>query len=165
MLEWRSAIWKTPATFLIALFATACGDSSPIDLLASEADAAKAMDGGEDSSGKACGTDGDCSPPLPYCDMTRNRCVECLTSSNCTTGVCDPLLHACVECSEASQCHDAHRPICLPDARVCAQCGSDADCFGESSHCEPVTHRCVECLQDGHCADGACNSDFECGGG
>ena len=45
---------------------------------------------------RSCTTDQQCSSPLPRCDRTTNRCVGCLTTSDCAVNlICDPDSSSC----------------------------------------------------------------------
>jgi len=133
-----------------------------------------------------CSSDGQCAPPLPYCDMGGGVCVACLADPNCVdTGRphCDPASHACVQCLDNSQC-GGDVPYCSPTTLRCVQCvaagncasgqtcdtaggtcvavcGSNADCsaFTGRPYCDPVRQFCVQCLGDGNCTADApyCN--------
>lgn len=119
-----------------------------------------------------------CDPQESLCDPSTNRCVQCLSSDDCTDPAaqfCDATSNLCVACSLDADCdHLPDRPACvegncvacsedahcdhLPDRPVCVEnncyaCTSEQfeACPSESPHCFEGDHSCVACLENDHC--------------
>ncbi|MFZ5444854.1 MAG: hypothetical protein ACOZQL_32995 [Myxococcota bacterium] len=112
----------------------------------------------------------DAGRPPVRCDA-RDRCVECLSHTDCSgsTPICDPSLGRCVPCAGSLGCpsgstcnHSTCVPSCTDSSacggftagcvdNVCAMCADDEDC-GAGLHCDHETGRCVACRSDGDCA-------------
>jgi hypothetical protein len=130
---------------------------------------------------RACATDADCvESGLARCDLTRYRCVACISSTDCGEDYrCDSLANRCLPaCDELSDCPqtahgcntrrgvcydcDADREcatsplgkFCAVDGSGCVQCRNDADC--NDALCDPLTGRCVECRDGLDCSSRLC---------
>ncbi len=85
----------------------------------------------------------DCAglPDQPVCDTTINRCVQCLSASDCPADggyVCN---------GEACAAHCT--PIVpIQPGRTCSENG---ECFGPEHLCDTTQHACVQCLQQSDC--------------
>jgi hypothetical protein len=113
---------------------------------------------------------GDCAGQEPACDLTRNRCVECVVGGDtCPLArpVCDPDELRCVECNADDECGTGL--VCFEEAQRCVQCQTDLDCRGSDDDvlCLPGENRCVECVTDADCRLSEpdkpfCSSEREC---
>jgi hypothetical protein len=110
-----------------------------------------------------CREDTDCSGATPYCALETGlgRCVACVTSAQCTQGVCES--GSCIpECDDARPCPSPF-DVCTAELgcgpRSCTASGA---CAMPNSAC--VGSRCVrracqadsECDSGGSCVNGAC---------
>ncbi len=82
---------------------------------------------GEQDCGR-CGNPGECGKQFPWCDLSVNRCVECITSNNCLFRF-GPLYGACsngrcVQCQVDFDCAPGQE--C--DHGWCGSCDHDDDC-------------------------------------
>ena len=135
-----------------------------------------------DGECQECATDADCvGAGSKRCDLTRYRCIECITTSDCAEGFrCDPLGNRCLmACAERSDClatahgcnatrgvcyecdddrecaRSALGPLCALDGSGCVQCRDDDEC--DELLCDPLTGRCVECRDGLDCASRLCD--------
>lgn len=139
------------------------------------------VDGGVESGADApsdplgCAT-GACPLTSLHCEPTTRRCVECVTSNDCTLTslalpTCDTSTHTCVECVTGGDCPSdetcvAQRCVkgctagsgcdseqtCNPTTHACVECTTDAQCDeGSLAHCDGASGRCFECVTDAHC--------------
>lgn len=118
-----------------------------------------------------CRGDADCGAPLAACDLSRNRCAECvLGGDTCPAArpVCDGEQLRCTECLADTDCA-ATNQVCFEEAQRCVQCEVDLDCRGldDDVFCLPGELRCVECVDDADCRASEpdkpfCSSEFEC---
>jgi hypothetical protein len=129
------------------LFCAGCGSNGDSDGVP--------LGGGGTGSGSLtkCSSDGQCSPPTPYCDTSAGFCIECLGDANCDgERVCNLKTHACVECSGDGDC-GGDRPYCHPQEGECVECLASANCGNAEETCDTLTHRCVEsCSTSGDCS-------------
>lgn len=134
-----------------------------------------------DGECRACASDADCAPlGLKRCDLTRYRCIECITTSDCSEGFrCDALGNKCLmacaqrsdcpatahgcnasrgvcyECDEDRECARSESgPLCALDGSGCVACRDHDDC-GDLL-CDTLTGQCVECRDGLDCASGLC---------
>jgi hypothetical protein len=97
------------------------------------------------------------------CDAANNRCVQCLSDSDCasqmTNKTCDlrPGMQGlptgrCIGCIDNSHC--AAGSACIGNTCV-AGCSTDSDCSadggGRTPRCNPTTMVCAQCGSDAHC--------------
>jgi hypothetical protein len=141
-----------------------------------DGDATPGADGGEtgidplDCAQKGC--------PLPslHCEPSTHRCVECVSSIDCTAAssalpTCDTATHTCVECVTGGDCRSDEtcvgnrcvracpsgtgcdsEQICNTKTHACVQCTSDVQCDDEGlPHCDAASGRCFECVADAQC--------------
>jgi hypothetical protein len=91
-----------------------------------------------------CASDADCASDigLPYCDLARNTCVQCLVDNEC------PQI----------------KPRCFTERGTCVLCIDDGDCAAPTPHCDTgATHACYACNVDLDCgASGAKCLQHEC---
>ncbi len=107
-----------------------------------------------------------CPEDKPLWDVKNNRCVVCLSNSDCTdskkpicqvtAGVCQacpadkPLWDGknsrCVQCLVNKDCVDSDKPICQVTAGVCQACPADKPLWDSKNN------RCVQCFADSDCA-------------
>ena len=107
---------------------------------------------GEDGH-TACSSDGDCAPPVPYCDTDSRYCVECLTNTNCGNKVCNLAVHSCQDCQTSGDC-SGHNPYC--SAGSCVECLEPGNCPDAGSTCDTTENKCVVlCTADTECTEGA----------
>lgn len=103
-----------------------------------------------------CATPDDCTADLPKCMTSTGKCVQCLTLTDCTMGVCD-YGGSCRLCGRDFECEQG--TVCNPEAGKCvALCRTDVDCIntGRPSHCRTDGQAgsldgCVACLSNDHC--------------
>jgi Cys-rich repeat protein len=134
------------------------------------------------SGSKDCDSEG-CDPPLT-CDAQSGRCVECLTTSDCTGAnapICDTGRQVCVRCLSDVDC-----PIATPACRLtndaaanlCVQCLTDAQCAAETPACDLNANACTaRCNDSAQCGPAApvcdirrqvcvqCQKDADCSSG
>jgi Cys-rich repeat protein len=131
-----------------------------------------------EAGAQSCGSDAECAPPSPRCELPSGVCVACLEDDDCAAGnvcalpanvcaercipsfcggslpVCDFGTGSCRPCTDDAAC-PAGAPHCLASG-ACVACRQNSDCSadedGEPRFCDPAG-RCVECLDDGHCDD------------
>jgi hypothetical protein len=100
----------------------------------------------------ACALDAQCPNERPHCQLNYglSKCVACVTSAECATGVC--VEGSCTPgCGDDKPCGAALE--CSPELRcVPLSCGDDSGC--------PVNMAC----NAGHCTRKACSSDGTCQG-
>jgi hypothetical protein len=112
----------------------------------------------------------DCGAELPACDLSGNRCAECVVGGDtcpAARSVCDPAVLRCVECNADADC--ATGLVCFEAGQRCVQCETDLDCSGadDDVFCLPGELRCVECVTDDDCLLSEpdrpfCSSEREC---
>lgn len=135
-----------------------------------------------------CAEDADCvAYALPRCDLTRHRCVACVSTADCQPGfACDSLANRCLltcsgegtcpktahgcderrsvcyQCDEDRECaSSALGHLCASDGSGCVQCRKDADC--PNQHCDQLSGRCVECRDGRDCTSLLCDpATFTC---
>jgi hypothetical protein len=125
-------------------------------------------------AGSPCTEDRQCSGGV--CDLGRQRCVECLQSSQCDPGetclgarcvnapscttsrtcpgqVCSDTLRVCVDCETNADCgaRVCVRNVCVDPPRACT---SDRECSALGQVCDLTRRVCVECADDGDCTAG-----------
>jgi hypothetical protein len=108
-----------------------------------------------------CTTPEHCDDKHPYCAVPSGTCVECLTSADCSVGVCDPGDRRCVECVADEDCPDGT----CDDKGVChAPCQDDDDCPKAAARCSLAERLCVQCLADPDCdpMHPVCGPDGKC---
>jgi Cys-rich repeat protein len=126
-------------------------------------------------------TDGDAGGPdcrtvgcdgTQICNPATRRCVECLSSVDCTNAVasgdagtgavCDLQKHSCVTCLTDVDCTGTNK-VCKSDSNECVQCTRDAQCGGNTPVCDLGTNECsTRCTDATQCAGGnkpVCNID------
>jgi hypothetical protein len=129
------------------------------------------LDGGDGPDCRTVGCDG-----TLVCNTATRRCVECLSSVDCTaalasgdagTGaVCDLQEHSCVQCLQDVDCTGT-KNVCktnaASDRNECVQCTRDAQCGGNTPVCDLGTNECsTRCTDTAQCAGGnkpVCNID------
>ena len=130
---------------------------------------------GEAGSAGAQPCDGACSGATPACEITTNRCVECVDQSTCKSSqtACNTTAHRCVECLDKSTCSTA-KPACDTATNACVECTDNPDCKDSAKAlCDKTAERCVACLQQSDCklatasacnagTCAACTKDAEC---
>ena len=107
-----------------------------------------------------------CPEDKPLWDVKNNRCVVCLSNSDCTdvkkpvcqvtAGVCqacpadkplwDNKNNRCVQCLVNKDCVDPDKPVCQVTAGVCQACPADKPLWDNKNN------RCVQCFADSDCA-------------
>ena len=106
-----------------------------------------------------CQGDSDCPIVRPHCvkDVgVPNVCTQCISSSDCTEGVCEGMSHTCLAvCQTDSNCSDSStycstRKRCEPKA-----CATSAECPA-GSMCQASGCRHIACTQDAECNGGYC---------
>ncbi len=134
-----------------------------------------------------CASDADCvTAGLPRCQLTRRRCVACVTTADCDVGfACDALANRCLKkCKADTDCKDQHGcdegrlvcyhcdedrecdssplgSLCASDGSGCVQCRKDADC--PNQHCDQLVGRCVDCRDGLDCPTRLCSpTSFTC---
>jgi hypothetical protein len=112
------------------------------------------------------------SAGTPYCETGANKCVECLTSTNCSGAkpICSNNL--CGACKSNDEClaRDAATKICATSgsaAGSCVACTSNSHCGGSTPVCDTANNSCRACAADSECAGigpGVCmkHQDFRC---
>lgn len=111
-------------------------------------------DTGGTSGEVECRASGECARPYPYCVTALGRCVECLSSVNCSgtgTPYCSAA-HSCVACLNDGQCK-SKTPYC-DDAGTCVECLSAENCGVAGWTCDRDAHRCAP----------NCHSNDDCSG-
>lgn len=112
-----------------------------------------------------CVLDEDCTESLPHCvyvDGVGPSCVECVSTSDCETGVCSQ--NTCiVGCTSDDECSDPATG-CLSSARCGPMpCAMDDECPDNTS-CSDQTCRRRACSEDadceGVCVNGVCHERF-----
>ena len=121
-----------------------------------------------------CLSDAGCNSGLVCTSNTNtsHTCVECLTNSDCPTGVCNTNTNLCATCAQNSDCSSGE--VCDTTNGNCVACLSTADC--SSGVCDTSSNTCVECLANSDCSAGQlcntasntcvlCLSDSDCSAG
>jgi Cys-rich repeat protein len=88
----------------------------------------------------SCSTSLDCYPLFPHCDLSLNRCQECLSDSDCGMRF-GPLFGAC----SAGRCVQCRTDLDCPERKCehgwCGHCQENWDCQDglvcEQDHCVP----------------------------
>ena len=107
----------------------------------------------------ACTGDESCAGQAlqPRCLVDAQRCVGCLSESDCSSGRTCSVLNTCVPvddgCDSNAECPDAFAAVCDLDARRCVACLADADCAGDQV-CG-IDRRC-------HAPYAGCGADADC---
>jgi hypothetical protein len=172
--HWRIVIWSSktgmssrvraaPALVLLlgAAPVPACSsDPHTIALLGEPV-----VDGGNPSKREptGCTSNADCAGSRPFCNQSDNKCVECLSATQCPTDRprCAGETHTCEPpCTSPSDCVGIDRPICAATG-VCVQCTADTDCQGTpgTPHCNIRNGLCVECNVNADCGRAICIDD------
>jgi len=144
-----------------ALWATvpACSTEANTITLLAESDGGSKTPEPEPTS---CSGDGDCSRSLPFCNMGEQKCVECLSATECPAGHrCAAETHTCEPpCSSPNDCAGIDRPVCSATG-VCVQCDADPDCESMplTPHCNIRNGLCVACLVQKDCGQAVCIDD------
>ncbi len=85
-----------------------------------------------------------CAGDTPVCDDTKNTCVGCLTSADCTDAtrpVCDQTSQACRPCAKDDECTEAVCDVTKDGLEgQCVPCNNDTQCPADR-RCDD--HRCV----------------------
>lgn len=103
---------------------------------------------GDGDSGVECLSDTDCATGV--CDLDDNECVECLADADCDGDTPACLGNACVGCTDSDRHCAGDTPLCDTSDNTCAQCLSDNDCGDPSaSLCDAGT--CAPCTHNLHC--------------
>jgi MYXO-CTERM domain-containing protein len=133
---------------------------------AADTGASTTTDGGTKTDSGSAGSCGTCSNPgFPVCDEDKGECVECLSSSACSSKgkVCDTNLGKCVECTttDKTKCTAASNGTqCL--SNLTCGCETDAHCGSATSGriCNDATKKCeAGCRNGTGCPAGqACSS-------
>ncbi len=128
---------STDFSFLGTVYGTPAGTDAGID------------------SGSPCGT---CVSPTPLCNTTSSTCVQCLHTSDCTSGlVCSPS-DQCVQCVNNTEC--AAGQVCNGSNQCVSACGT---CTAPTPFCNAGLATCVQCLSNSECASGQnCNASGQC---
>jgi Cys-rich repeat protein len=98
------------------------------------------------------------------CDMPNNRCVDCLSDTDCADETTDKRCDlrpnmaglptgSCEECLESGHCPTGELCVddnCQPSCTTDANCSADGG--GNSPYCHPTVRICTECATDMHCA-------------
>ena len=122
-----------------------------------------------------------CDAITPICDIEQspNKCVECLSDTDCSAEQCNLITHTCAPACINNQsvdtvdmnCNSA-TPVCDDTATPLPQCepcldsvnrgAIDDGCAGTIPGCvldNDTSNRCVACTEDEHCAEGsACDA-------
>lgn len=111
------------------------------------------------SSGKCveCTSSTQCTTSSkPYCNPTSGLCEVCRDSNDCTSFApgqpdCSSTL-GCVQCADSSLCSTAALPYCKTDEGLCKTCRDSNDCtkFSTTKVCNGAGG-CVECTDDDDC--------------
>jgi hypothetical protein len=96
-------------------------------------------------SGKVCAPSG----------QNAGTCVECISSADCSAGVCDVTSNTCVACVSAADCDDGDPCTINPCNTATHMCGLISDVVCPSGRfCAPSGQnagRCVQCLTNADC--------------
>jgi hypothetical protein len=125
-----------------------------------------------------CTGDGDCSGIAPFCDLSKNTCVECLESKHCKSpGASLCFAGRCSPCAVNSDCsHLAGKGVCTPkvepdaggETSECVQCtGNDYDACskgdaGPVNICDSLNNTCSELTEHSTKECQPCVSDAQC---
>jgi hypothetical protein len=110
-----------------------------------------------------CESSANCGGADHVCDRTTHACVPaCQTNADCAASVkfpwCDPTRNLCVECLADEEC-PVDIPHCATDVKRCSPCAVNADCTGNTRFCDTQALKCVQCLVNADCAnDAPCNA-------
>ena len=112
-----------------------------------------------------------CENPYPACWVKEERCVECVSDSDCMNKTCDIGRHVCVECVTDGQCPGR---TCDTTTNTCVDCTSSTQCTTDPvlNSCNSA-HKCVDCVGTEGCSDAdnpvcvnetcvACDDDIHC---
>jgi hypothetical protein len=109
-----------------------------------------------------CINDGHCStrPGAKRCDPVINRCVECVSGTDCPTqssypSNCTPVSRRCLTgCSDdtvaSATCPTTRSYVCIDELYLCVECQTSADCASSphGSICHPSEFVCVQCVSN-----------------
>ena len=108
-------------------------------------------DAGGDARPPSCQNDADCPGVAPRCETTSGACVQCVSDSDCSTGLCDTGAHSCTSCNSSADCPSS-LPVCDLDVQACVQCETSGQCLA-GQVCAFESHRCAPaCLSNNDCA-------------
>jgi hypothetical protein len=139
--------------------------------------------GGESSAGGTTSIpcNGACAGSAPFCNALTNKCVECISKTDCkdalkpvcsptnvcvgcVTGadcltdplklVCDGETSTCVGCLSSVNCGaDPSKRVCNVSAKSCVSCLANTDCpTANASRCDTGTNTCAACQVDADCS-------------
>jgi hypothetical protein len=152
----RAALVVAPGGLWVAV--PACStDPNTITLLAQP-------DGGKkpEPEPTSCSGDADCTGGAPFCDVSEQKCVECLSAAQCPDDhPCVAETHTCEPpCTSNNDCAGIDRPVCSPTG-VCVQCEADPDCESMplTPHCNIRNGLCVACVVQLDCGQTFCIDD------
>lgn len=109
-------------------------------------------DAGGDAGSPTCRNDDDCPSEAPRCEPTNGACVQCVSDSDCPSGLCDMSAHSCTACNSSADCPNS-LPVCDLDVHSCVQCETSGQCLA-GQVCAFESHRCAP----------ACQSNNDCAG-
>ncbi|MFO0654616.1 MAG: MopE-related protein [Polyangia bacterium] len=110
-----------------------------------------------------CAANADCAASAngPACDSTAEICVACTAGFGCNgaTAHCkvnaNPTLNKCVQCLTNSDCSGG-TPACDTATNTCVPCLTGFGCSAPNSQCKlgatSAMNQCVQCLVDGNCS-------------
>ncbi len=91
-----------------------------------------------------CKGNWDC-PTNEVCDISINKCVECVSDFDCNIGTCEN--NVCSSCVDKG-CPDGE--VCNAETGKCVVCITNDDC-PNAQVCDTSVPKCVDCLQDEDC--------------
>lgn len=108
-----------------------------------------------------CATSADCPSSLPACDPSSQRCVRCLSDSECKgtdNPACDPATHTCVACTSDLHCPDKleGKGFCDTGTNTCVGCQNSSHCSGTFFICDATSKSCRWCQENSECPAGLC---------
>lgn len=109
--------------------------------------------------GTCQGTSLACPPEASACDPAVGDCVQCLSSRDCTNGLC--IDQRCVQCRDDADC--GGRMVCLDG--LCAECAINIHCDDDNPCTEDTCNdrTCTHTPTQAPCDDGdACTNDDAC---
>jgi hypothetical protein len=153
------------------------GGNDPSD--ARDEDAEAEVDGDVPEDGAVEAPRCMCSAPTPVCIPETDRCVECQSDSQCSSGsYCLVATGQCVACLNANHCaNKATASVCDTEKHVCVPCraGMDTDCSNVNGLNVCNAGTCVQCTADRRSACGedkplcsaqltctTCSTDLDC---
>jgi hypothetical protein len=114
--------------------------------------------GADAATGPDCRLDPTLCDAPRVCDDATGKCVECLSSTECSGNVpvgdagaakvCDLIRHECVQCTENENVCSGDTPVCKTDEansdrNECVECVNDAQCGGATPVCDEATNECT----------------------